>query len=296
MSFTRSAYLVVVLIWSTTPLAIQWSSVGLHPLIGVSLRMLAAVAVGYILLKVAGLSIEWSRMAWKNYAAGAIGIVGGLVCVYLGARYVPSGLISVIFGLSPVLTGILAVYVLGEPPLTLMKWLALLLSIMGLVIIFSNDVGFDRGFFYGAGLILLGAGFFSLSAVLVKFYELNGHPLSQTMGTLVFALPFYLLLSLPVIADVKVAQVPFVTFGAILYLGIGGSLLGFLSYFYILRKLSPSTVALVTLITPVLALFLGIQLNHEHISAATWLGVCAIISGLACFLWGDKLMQKINLA
>lgn len=295
MTFTRSAYLLVVLIWSTTPLAIQWSSVGLHPLIGVLLRMLGAVIVGYILLKLAGLSIEWSRMAWKSYAAGAIGIVGGLVCVYLGARYVPSGLISVIFGLSPALTGILAVYVLGEPPLTLMKWLALLLSIVGLGIIFSNDVDFGSGFLYGAGLVLLGAVFFSLSAVLVKLYELKGHPLAQTMGTLVFALPFYLLLSLPVIADVKIDQVPLVTFGAILYLGIGGSLLGFLSYFYILRKLPASTVALVTLITPVLALFLGIQLNHEHMSVAAWIGVLAIMLGLACFLWGDALMRKIKL-
>ncbi len=294
MAFTRSAYLLVVLIWSTTPLAIQWSSVGLHPLVGVSLRMMAAVSVGYVLLKLAGLSIEWSRLAWKNYAAGAVGIVGGLVCVYLGARYVPSGLISVIFGLSPAMTGILAIFVLNEPPLTVMKWLALLLSIMGLVIIFSDGFELGEGFLYGAGLTLLGAVFFSLSGVLVKLYELKGHPLSQTMGTLIVALPFYLLLSLPVVADVEIDQVPFITFGAILYLGIGGSLLGFLSYFYILRKFSPSTVALVTLITPVLALFLGIQLNHEYISATIWLGVFAILLGLACFLWGDNIIRRLG--
>lgn len=294
MAYTRSAYLLVVLIWSTTPLAIQWSSNGLHPLMGVSLRMIAAVSVGYVLLKLTGLSIEWSRLAWKNYMAGAVGIVGGLVCVYLGARYVPSGLISVIFGLSPAITGFLAVYVLKEPPLTVMKCLALLLSIIGLMIIFTDGIELGEGFFYGFGLTFMGAVFFSLSGVLVKLYELQGHPLSQTMGTLVVALPFYLLMSLPVMADVNIGQVPLSTFGAILYLGIGGSLIGFLSYFYILRKLSPGTVALVTLITPVLALFFGIYLNQEYISPMVWLGVFVILSGLSCYLWGDGIIRKLN--
>ena len=295
MAITRSAYLLVVLIWSTTPLAIQWSSNGLHPLMGVSLRMLAAVGVGYVLLKLAGLSIEWSSRAIKNYAAGAVGIVGGLVCVYLGARNVPSGLISVIFGLSPVLTGIFAIYILDEPPLTTMKWLAMFLSIMGLGIVFINDVAFDDSLFRGAGLILVGAVLFSLSSVLVKSYELKIHPMSQTMGTLIVALPFFLLLSLPFVAEVKFDQVPVSTFGAILYLGIGGSLIGFISYFYILRKLSASTVALVTLMTPVLALILGIQLNNEHISMLACVGVFAIMLGLASFLWGDEAMSKLGI-
>jgi drug/metabolite transporter (DMT)-like permease len=72
-------------------------------------------------------------------------------------------------------------------------------------------------------------------------------------------------------------------------LAVFGSLIGFVSYFHVLRHLPPSTVALVTLITPVFALLLGHLLNDEPLTAGLWQGCLLVVSGLALFFWGHRL-------
>jgi drug/metabolite transporter (DMT)-like permease len=51
------------------------------------------------------------------------------------------------------------------------------------------------------------------------------------------------------------------------YLGVFGSVIGFMLYYYTLKHLRVSTIALITLITPVTALLLGHYLNGENIRA-----------------------------
>ncbi|MCK5663500.1 MAG: hypothetical protein KAI17_08430, partial [Thiotrichaceae bacterium] len=60
-----------------------------------------------------------------------------------------------------------------------------------------------------------------------------------------------------------------------------------------LAKLSPSTVALATLITPVSALLLGTWFNHEIITVSIFSGTACIISGLIIHQFYDILKQKI---
>ena len=76
---------------------------------------------------------------------------------------------------------------------------------------------------------------------------------------------------------------------SILYLAIIGSSIGFPLYFYLLKKLSPERVAIVTLITPITALLLGTFLNDEVISSKVWLGTALILFGLSIYEYGKYL-------
>ena len=98
------AYLGIVLIWSTTPLAIQWSAQEA----GYSFAVLARMAIG---LTVAGLIVVAWRIglplharARRAYLLGGLVLFGAMSLTYWGARFIHSGLISVLFGLSPLLT------------------------------------------------------------------------------------------------------------------------------------------------------------------------------------------------
>ncbi|MDU0354828.1 DMT family transporter [Paraglaciecola aquimarina] len=70
---------------------------------------------------------------------------------------------------------------------------------------------------------------------------------------------------------------------SIVYLGIFGSLIGFVCYFYILQKLTTANVSLITMMTPVFAILLGNGLNNEVITIHVLLGASAIIVGLALY-------------
>ncbi len=52
-----------------------------------------------------------------------------------------------------------------------------------------------------------------------------------------------------------------------IYLGIGGSVIGFLLCFFVLKHVEATRVALITLVTPVSALLLGRYLNNEALRA-----------------------------
>src|SRR5690606_18863637 len=81
---------------------------------------------------------------------------------------------------------------------------------------------------------------------------------------------------------------------AILYLGFVGSVVGFALFYYVLKRVAASRIALTTLVTPVLALWLGQLLNEETIDPHLWTGAALILGGLAAHQWGDALMARMR--
>jgi drug/metabolite transporter (DMT)-like permease len=61
-------------------------------------------------------------------------------------------------------------------------------------------------------------------------------------------------------------------------------------YFYVLKHVQASKVALITLMTPVSALFIGQGFNGEHITANVWYGTGVILAALVVHQWGDRLL------
>lgn len=296
------AYLTVILVWTTTPLGITWSNESLPPSIAAMSRMLLAAIVGWCLLRAMGKRLCWKKYAIQKYLTADIGIFGGMYLTYLAAQSVPSGLISVIFGLSPLMSAILAQYLLKEDAMSFEKWFAGLIAVFGLSYIFGQGLELDSASGLGVTLLLIAVFLFSLSGVLLKKNKYRNDPFEQTVGSLLCAVPFYAVaafLEVGVFNPVEVvedasailAMVSLKSILSVAYLAVVGSLLGFICYFYILTRLSPSQVVLTTLITPVLALVLGMTFNDEQITADIWMGVCAILIGLVIFNWGAEIRR-----
>jgi drug/metabolite transporter (DMT)-like permease len=282
------AYLAVILIWSTTPLGIVWSSETVNPTLAALLRMIIAVIPGFIILKLASIKLPWDLPARKIYAYSSVGVFGGMIFAYLAARYLSSGMMSLIFGLAPILSGILGQKLLNEPKFSLLKKIALIVSFCGLLVVCFDSITLSNNSVIGVVFILMGVFFFSLSGVLVKSVEINIHPLATTVGALIFSVPLFFITWFVVDGSLPSAQWQARSIWAILYLGIFGSLVGFLAYFFILQKLRASTVALITMMTPVFALYLGSVLNGEPISLNLVFGALLVLTGLAMYQWRGK--------
>ncbi|MGB1061264.1 MAG: DMT family transporter [Ketobacter sp.] len=287
-----AAYLAVILVWATTPLGVQWSSEGLSPLAGAFSRMFLAAIIGWIAARLLKVTVPWHRQALKIYAISNIGLFFGLMCVYIGAKYITSGMISVLFGLSPVASAILARFLLDEPPFSLAKWLAVATGLGGLLVIFSQDMTLTDSSYTGFVLVGIGMLCFSLSGVLIKRHSIDMHPLAQTVGSLTLAAPLYLVAGLFIGLEVDSPHPRAIA--AILYLTLFGSFIGFFCYFYILKHLAASSVALVTMITPVLAISLGVFLNGETVTETLAIGASMICTCLLLFYWGDQLLRQIG--
>jgi drug/metabolite transporter (DMT)-like permease len=285
------AYLAVVIIWSTTPLGIVWSSETVSPTLAVLLRMLIAIIPGMIILKLANINLPWSAQARKIYAYSCVGVFGGMLFAYFAAQYLASGMMSLIFGLSPIFSGVLAQKILGEPKFSTLKKLALALALLGLFVVCSDSMSLNGNSAIGIVSILLAVFFFSISGVLVKSVDIEIHPLATTVGALTFSVPLFAMVWFLVDGTLPYQEWHARSIWAILYLGILGSLVGFLAYFFILQKLRASTVALITMMTPIFALYLGAVLNNETVSFNLIFGALLVMCGLALYQRSGKLAQ-----
>ncbi len=284
-----AAYLGIIIIWSTTPLAIKWSGEEVGFLFGVASRMLIGAAVCTLLLLMLARKLPWHREARWTYVAAGLGIYGAMMSVYWGAQYIPSGLISVLFGLTPIATGVIAAIWLQENSLTATKLSGIFLGLIGLFIIFGSGIELRDGAVYGIAAVLLAVLLHSISAVWVKAINARVPALEVTNGGLLIAAPLYLLTWL-IFSDGWPEDISTRSASSIIYLAVFGSVLGFIMYFYVLKHIEASRVALVTLITPVLALLLGQGLNDETIEPTVWLGTFFILVGMSIYQWGTQLV------
>lgn len=279
------AYLTVIIIWSTTPLAIKWSALGTSFAFAVMARMVIGVVLAALIVTVWRVGFPMHGKARQTYLAGGIGLFGAMSLTYWGAQFITSGLVSVLFGLAPLVTSLMAVLVLKEQALTPAKLAGMLLGLAGLAIVFLEESGLGGpDALAGMVALLLAVLVYSASLVWVKRIGDNSPPLAITTGTLAVSLPFFLLVW--ALVDGGIPQtVPVRAGTAIVYLGVFGSVLGFALYYYLIRHMDTGRVSLITLMTPVLALLLGTLLNGEVVPVRVWLGATLIVLGLSVYQW-----------
>ncbi|MBD1582565.1 DMT family transporter [Pseudoalteromonas sp. S16_S37] len=285
----QASYLFVIMVWSTTPLGIVWSSESMPPLLSVLLRMLIALILAGLIVSISNTRVPWHRRSCTLYIYSALGILGGMSFSYLAAQTVPSGVISLIFGLAPILSGLLAQKLLGEAKFTPIKICALLFALCGLYLICSAQIQQLNLAPLGLGYVFLAVCSFSLSGVMIKRVKVAIHPMATTFGALLFVTPMFAGLWWVFDGSFVVNSWAAKSIWATVYLGVVGSLLGFLAYFHVLQKLSASTVALSTLITPGFAIALGTWLNDEILTSSLVVGAVIIIFSLALFQFGEHL-------
>lgn len=282
-----AAFVSVILIWSTTPLAIKWSAIG----VGFSFAVLSRMTIGALLcaalLVILRIRFPLHRKARLSYLASGLSMFGAMALTYWSSQYVSSGMISVLFGLSPLITSLGAALWLKEEAITPSKIAGMLLGLAGLVLVFQGGLDLGNGATVGLVALFIAVVMQSLGLVWIKRISDDSPPLAMTLGSLIVALPLFL--SVWWLADGHwPALLPERAVAATLYLGVFGSLLGFTLYYYMIKHMQAGQIALITLVTPVLALLLGHGLNNETVLPHVWMGTASIALGLCLHRWGGR--------
>jgi drug/metabolite transporter (DMT)-like permease len=285
------AYLSIILLWATTPLAIKWSSEGPGYLFGVTGRMAIGTVCLALILILSKQRLTWHRKALLTYLAVALQIYGAMLVVYWAAQFIPSGWVSVIFGLLPLMTALLAAIWLGERSLTLGNMLAYMMGIGGLWIMFGSALQLGHEAVLGIIAALISTFLQALSSVWVKRINAKIPALSQVTGGILFSLPLYLITWGKFDGHWPVEISP-TSLISIIYLGMIATTVGFVLYYYLLIHQTATKVALVTLVSPVMALLLGHFLNHEPLTMKIVTGSLLILGALLIHEFFDRLKLK----
>jgi drug/metabolite transporter (DMT)-like permease len=280
-----AAYLGVILIWSTTPLGIQWSAQGAGFSFAVMARMLIGLAICLVLLRATRTAFPFTPAARQLYAVSGLTLFVSMLLTYWGALHIPSGLISVIFGLSPLVTGVFAALWLSERTLTPLRIAGLGLALAGLWLIFGQPWPGDGHARLGTLAAVAGMAVQALGLVWIKRLDARVSSLAITTGSLGVAVPCFVLAWLVADAARLPPDITPRAGIAIVYLGVLGSVVGFTLYYYVIKHIDAGRVALIMLVTPVTALLLGQTLNAEIIPASGWAGIALIGAGLLLYEW-----------
>jgi len=279
--YTRLCYLLVVFVGATTPFAIKLGGSALTPIAGLSIRIMLALLVGWVIFSLFGTRLNFRRH-WPVYLAASIGLFPNLVLVYTAVEYVSSGLVALLFGLQPFFSAVLMRPILGEPGLQPHRIFAILLALAGLALIVLDGNGPRVDNVTGVLLMLVSAILFSGSILWIKRLNrtLAVSPFEQTLGGMAFSLPglllsWWLLFGITPITFTQEAVL------SLLYLSFVVSLAGFAAYYFILKHMAVETVALIPLITPVMAMLLGAVFLGETVTPNMGSGAVLLLLALA---------------
>jgi drug/metabolite transporter (DMT)-like permease len=289
-----AAFASVILIWSTTPLAIKWSALGIGPSLAVFFRMAIGTLLCAVLVAVLRIRFPLHRRALRAYLVSGTSMFGAMALTYWSSQYVSSGMISVLFGLSPLITSLGAALWLKEEAITPSRLGGMLLGLGGLLLVFRGGLGLGAGAGWGVVALFAAVSMQSLGLVWLKRIDDDSPPLATTLGSLIVALPLFFAAWLLSGAHMP-AQLPQRALAATVYLGVFGSVLGFAMYYHMIRHMEAGHIALITLVTPVMALLLGHGLNNEAVLPQVWLGTACILCGLCLHRWGAQWLEYLPL-
>jgi drug/metabolite transporter (DMT)-like permease len=277
------AYMMLVAIWSTTPLAIKWSAAELSFSGGILWRILLSALLAFCLLKIRRERLFFRPGLWRFYFIASLGIAPNFLLVYWASLSISSGLIAVMFSTTPFVIGILSYFWLGNNVFTLKRVIALSISIVGLLIIFSDQIAVagEQGV-YGIMAMLLSILSFSASTTWMQKAGADIPILQTAAGGLIFSVPL-LALFWWFFDGSSPFNVSVLGGASIIYLGVVGSFLGFLLYYFLLHRITAYLASTVGMISPVFAMSLGVFLADEAIGARLLLGAALVLFGVVLY-------------
>jgi drug/metabolite transporter (DMT)-like permease len=272
-------YLGLVVIWSSTWVAIKIGLEDCPPLLGAGIRFAAAGLVLLGFAAVRGRPLRTDIPLAAVLALMPFAFAYGLV--YWGEQHIPSGLAAVLFGVLPLYTAFLGAVLLPDQPLRARLVAGILIAIGGLALAFaeSADSGDPELAIAGAAALAvapLGASVGNISLKL-RGGELDAVALNG-WGMLGGGV---LLLVASGIGESwgEAAWTP-ESVGSIAYLALIGSAVPFVALTVLLRHISAQATSFLAMLLPFGALVFGAALYSEAITLRALAGAALVAVGL----------------
>lgn len=277
-------FALVYVFWGSTYLGIDIAVEHVPPALMCATRFTIAGVIMLTYCLASGNRIRYSRRELVQLAiVGNLLLMGGNLTLSYAERYIPSGLAALLVASIPLWFLILDSVMLGHHHVSRRGLAGLGLGLIGTLVLLSpqlmatGDVG-KKEFWWSIALIG-GSLSWAFGSVLSKKWQ-SGPPtfgatswqvLFAGLGNLVFA-AFH--------KDFHQAVWTARGIGAIIYLIVGGSLIGYTAYIYILGHAPTAKVSTYAYVNPVVAVFLGWLVLHETIDRYILAGSAIVIASV----------------
>lgn len=287
-------WLILCIIWGTTWIFIKIGLEDLPPISFAAARFILAVLILAVIIKIQQIPMPKTRRDWGLIAlTGVLQFSVNYSLVFWSEQYISSGLAAVLQAMITVFGLALAWIHLPNERITGLKILAVLLGIIGVGIIFNDQLKVESTLaFAGCVAVVFGAYTAAHASILIKAKGGNIHPAALVFSQMICGLP-------PVIIYAAVREGNPLNFQwtwqaiiCVLYLTIFGTITAFWLYYWLLSKIESTKAMMISLVTPLIAVIVGAIFLDEKLPPLTGLGGILILASIGMIIFRKKIKAE----
>lgn len=277
------AFFTLGIIWGINFIYMKWANDYIEPLQIVFLRVLFGffpVLFYAIYLKV--LKLEHLRYSFHFFMMSLLGTSVYYYCFVKSTALLPSGISGALSGSIPIFSFILAIIFIKDERVSIIKIIGLLMGFLGIVLIAKpfessiNNISLEGIFYVVLGSLVVGSSFvyakIFLSSLKIHFAALTTYQLGFALIVLLVFTSFEDILN--------IRSNTHILMGTIFILGILGTGLAYIIYYYMIEKLGAVKASSITYIPPIVALIIGSLFIGEKIVLVDIFATLLIFSGV----------------
>ena len=255
---------------------------GVEPIAMVALRAIIATAALFIFLHFVRGAVPRERDEWQmGLVMSVFNLTLPFILFTLGYQYASAGFMGLLAALIPIATALLAHFFLPEDPLYSGKVLGLVVAFGGVAFLsLSGNSGLAEG---GRPLVSLALG----TAAVVSIAIANIYAKKRSAGYdpvevtgMQFALGSVALIPLTLLVEGWPSDITALGWLLVLYLALAGSVVPFLSYYWVLKHVTVTRAQIIAYLVPLVALTSGIVILDEELQIGIAVGGALIIAGV----------------
>lgn len=275
------AFLALSLAWGSSFLWIKIAVEEIGPFLLVALRVLLGI-VGLALVA-AYRKPQWPRQRGVWGALILLGLTNTAVPFVLiswAEQYIDSAVAAILNSSVPLFTIVIAHLFLSDDRMTTPRVVGLLIGMAGVVALVWRDLRAGLEFnLLAQGAMLLAVLLYAVSAVYARRKTKGVSPILQALIPLLSADAAMWLVT-PVVEAPLRLPASALTWISLLWLGLIGSCVAYLLYFYLLHAVGPTRATMVTYTFPVIGVVLGVLFLGERLDLYLVLGAIMVVASL----------------
>lgn len=272
---------VVSLVWGSTWLAIKIGLRTVPPILSASLRFLIAAGLLGVLLYYRGTGIRKDPQFWRlAIFLSLLSFSIPFSLVYWGQNRIPSSLASILFAIFPFWVALFSYLRLPNEPMTLPKVFGIVCGFAGIVVIFSSELTLATSFAeWGMAAIVASAIMQAFALVILKKEGKGIDVVSLNFASMLIS--GCILFAFSMVAE-TFTHLEFGTDAilSLLYLATFGSVLTFVTYFWLVKHVEVVLLSLTAFVTPIIAVVLGTIVLNERLAPQVFAGSVLVLSGI----------------
>lgn len=283
-----TAFILLGVIWSSSFLWIKIAVQEIGPLTLVAFRVLFGLLFAAGVTYIQRAAWPRDRATWLTFLLlGVTSVAIPFFLISWGEQIIDSAAASILNATVPLFTIVIAHLFLRDDRMTLPKVTGLLIGFAGVVALMSKDIGLTRNPILGQAAVILASIFYAASSVYARRTTAHVPGLVRGAAPLVSATAAVWLAAPVLESPLEMPRLP-LTWAALLWLGILGSGLALLLWYYLLHEIGPTRSGMVTYIFPPGGVLLGVIFLDEPLPWQLAVGSILIIASLAIANWQPR--------